>query len=167
VSAPASIFSLAGRVYAGDVNRQAVHAKLEAAVTVDHVRAEVDGLPRSYDMVVRGRLKYRVGKIVYLAFSADQSIMEFAFPKEWRDVLVNADPETYMHPSVSDMRFNWVRARMSALDVALMRARMSALDGRDARAGPGRVADGRAKAYGGELRCAARETSQPQLDASE
>jgi len=90
-------------------------------VTVDEVRAVVDGLPRSYDVIVRGRLKYRVGQIVYLAFSADESILEFAFPKEWREVLVNSEPDTFMLPSKSDMRFNWVRARMDALDPDEMR----------------------------------------------
>jgi hypothetical protein len=96
-------------------------ARRSRAVLLRQPALVVDGLPRSYEVVVRGRLKYRVGKIVYLAFSADESIVEFAFPKEWRDVLVNSEPETFMFPSKADMRFNWVRARMAALDPSEMR----------------------------------------------
>jgi hypothetical protein len=72
-------------------------------------------------VVVRGRLKYRVGQIVYLAFSADETIIEFAFPKEWREVLVGSEPETFLMPRPSDMRFNWVGARLAALDSDEMR----------------------------------------------
>jgi hypothetical protein len=90
-------------------------------VTVDEVRAVVAGLPRSDEVVVRGRLKYRVGKIVYLAFSADQTVLEFAFPREWRPVLIESAPGTFMLPSQSDLRFNWVRARMATLEPSEMR----------------------------------------------
>ena len=41
-------------------------------VTVDEVRAVALNLPRSYEAVVRGRLKFRVGRIVWLAFSRDE-----------------------------------------------------------------------------------------------
>jgi hypothetical protein len=51
-------------------------------VTVDAVRTIAEGLPRSYEVIVRGRVKFRVGKIVWLAFSLDETIMGFAFPKE-------------------------------------------------------------------------------------
>ena len=44
-------------------------------VTVDDVRAVLDGLPRSYEVVVRGRIKFRVGQIVYVAFSDDETLM--------------------------------------------------------------------------------------------
>jgi hypothetical protein len=49
-------------------------------VTVDDVRALVDGFPRSYEVLVRDRVKFRVGSIVYLAFSHDETMMGFAFP---------------------------------------------------------------------------------------
>jgi hypothetical protein len=78
-------------------------------------------LPRSYEVVVYGRLKFRVGKIVYLAFSRDETVMGFAFPKEWRAVLVDAEPDKFMLPSLSDMRFNWVHARLAALSRSEMR----------------------------------------------
>ena len=52
------------------------------AVTIDDVRAIAAELPRSYEVVVRGRVKFRVGKIVYLAFSRDETEMGFGFPKE-------------------------------------------------------------------------------------
>jgi hypothetical protein len=85
-------------------------------VTIDDVRAVVDGLPRSYEVVVHGRIKFRVGKIVYIAFSKDETIMEFAFPREERQMLVETWPEKFMLPRPSDMRFNWVASRLAALE---------------------------------------------------
>ena len=62
-------------------------------MTIDEVRALALTLPRSSEGYVRGRLKFRVGRIVYLSFSRDGSTMGFAFPKEWRAALVESDPE--------------------------------------------------------------------------
>ena len=90
-------------------------------VTVDDVRAFAVTLPRSTEVVVRGRLKFRIGKIVYLAFSRDGETMGFGFPKEWREALVEAEPETFSLPDESDMRFNWVHVRLSAIDADEMR----------------------------------------------
>ena len=39
------------------------------AVTIDDVRTLTAGLPRSYEGFVRSQVKFRVGQIVYLAFS--------------------------------------------------------------------------------------------------
>jgi hypothetical protein len=50
--------------------------------TVEDVRAVAIGLPRSTEAFVRGRVKFRVGRIVYLSLSRDGSTMGFAFPKE-------------------------------------------------------------------------------------
>ena len=90
-------------------------------VTVDDVLAVARPLPRSYEVVVYGRLKFRVGSIVYLAFSREMDIIGFAFPTEWRDVIVTAEPHKFMLPSLSDMRFNWVHARLAAVDEVEMR----------------------------------------------
>ena len=73
-------------------------------------------LERSYRVYVRGRLKFRVKQVVYVAFSLDESVMEFAFPKEERAALVASEPHKFRLPSASDMRFNWVRADLAALD---------------------------------------------------
>jgi hypothetical protein len=85
-------------------------------VTLDEVRAFAEMLPRSTGAFVRGRVKFRVGRIVYLAFSRDESEMGFAFPKEWRDALVASEPEKFKLPGESDPRFNWVVVRLSAID---------------------------------------------------
>jgi hypothetical protein len=85
------------------------------AVTSDDVRACLEGLPRSYEVFVRGRWKFRVGQIVYIAFSKDETLMGFAFPKEERQMLVETYPEKFMYPRESDMRFNWVVARLDKL----------------------------------------------------
>ena len=86
------------------------------SVTVDDVRSIASTLPRSYEVVVHGRLKFRVGQIVYVAFSRDETIMGFAFPKDLRNALVESDPNKFQLPSQSDLRFNWVCVRLDALD---------------------------------------------------
>jgi hypothetical protein len=82
---------------------------------IEDVRSLGDALERSYAVHVRGRLKFRVGQIVYVAFSLDESVMGFAFPKEERAALVASEPHRFQLPSVSDMRFNWVHADLAAL----------------------------------------------------
>jgi hypothetical protein len=89
-------------------------------VTVDDVRALASRLPRSYEVLVRDRVKFRVGRIVYLAFSADETIMGFGFPKEERDALVASEPGKFLMPGQSDLRFNWVLVRLSAIGRAEM-----------------------------------------------
>jgi hypothetical protein len=85
-------------------------------VTIDDVRYLAQKLPRSYEALVGGRVKFRVGRIVYLSFSRDETIMGFAFPKEERDWLIGGSPEKFMQPSRGDLRYNWVLARLSELD---------------------------------------------------
>ena len=89
-------------------------------VTVDDVRALAKTLPRSYEVLVRDRVKFRVGSIVYVAFSQDEQTMGFAFPKEERAALVAAEPAKFALPPTSDMRFNWVMVRLAEIDVAEM-----------------------------------------------
>ncbi|GAA1477161.1 MmcQ/YjbR family DNA-binding protein [Nocardioides aestuarii] len=84
--------------------------------TVDDVRALGSELERSYEVFVRGRLKFRVGQIVYVAFDLEETVMGFAFPREEREALVGGAPETFEMPGESDLRFNWVHARLAALD---------------------------------------------------
>ena len=83
---------------------------------VEDVRFLGSDLERSYEVYVRGRLKFRVKQIVYVAFSLDETEMGFAFPKEERAALVAGDPRTFQMPSESDLRFNWVHADLAALD---------------------------------------------------
>ena len=85
-------------------------------VGIDDVRALVSTLPRSYEALVRDRVKFRVGQIVYLAFSRDEHLMGFAFPKEEREALVASDRVKFFMPLTSDLRYNWVRTRLAALD---------------------------------------------------
>lgn len=85
-------------------------------VTVDDVRSIASTLPRSYEVFVHGRVKFRVGQLVYVAFSRDEAIMEFGFPKELRAALVDSDPDKFLLPRPSDLRFNWVGVRLDAVD---------------------------------------------------
>jgi hypothetical protein len=90
-------------------------------VTIDEVRAFANTLPRSSEAFVRGRVKFRVGRIVYLSFSKDGSTMGFAFPKEWRNALVESEPEKFSLPRESDMRYHWVHVSLAAIDAGEMR----------------------------------------------
>jgi hypothetical protein len=91
-------------------------------ITVDDVREFVKDFPRSNEVIVRDRIKFRVGQIVWLAFSRDEKTMGFAFPKEERGMLVETYPDKFMLPQrESDLRFHWVEARMEALDEEEMR----------------------------------------------
>lgn len=75
-------------------------------------------LERSYEAYVRGRLRFRVKQIVYAAFSLNEDVMGFAFPKEERAALVGSEPHKFHLPSAAEMRFNWVHADIAALDPA-------------------------------------------------
>jgi len=90
-------------------------------VTIDDVCALARTLPRSSEAFVRGRVKFRIGRIVYLAFSRDGTVMGFAFPKEWRAALVEAEPEKFSLPGAGDMRYHWVHVRLDAIDEEEMR----------------------------------------------
>lgn len=90
-------------------------------ITVGQVRALAVTLPRTSEHLIRDRVKFRVGSIVYVAFSRDETLMGFAFPKEERAALVASEPDKFRLPGESDLRFNWVEAWTAALDEPEMR----------------------------------------------
>jgi hypothetical protein len=90
-------------------------------VTIDEVRVFALTLPRTIEVLVRDRVKFRVGRIVYVSFSRDETVMGFGFPKEEREGLVQSDPEKFLMPVQSDMRYHWVQVRLDAIDDAEMR----------------------------------------------
>ena len=83
---------------------------------IEDVRSLASELERSYEVYVRGRLKFRVKQIVYVAFSLDEAVMGFAFPREERAALVASEPHKFQMPSASDMRFSWVHTDLATLD---------------------------------------------------
>jgi hypothetical protein len=85
-------------------------------VTVADVRALALTLPRTTEHLIRDRVKFRVKQIVYVAFSRDETLMGFAFPKEQREWLVGTEPEKFLMPRESDLRYNWVVVRLAAID---------------------------------------------------
>jgi hypothetical protein len=89
-------------------------------VTVDDVRTVCRPLPRSSEHLIRDRVKFRVGQIVYVAFSQDETELGFAFPKEERAALVAARPEVFHLPRESELRFSWVESRAAALELPEM-----------------------------------------------
>jgi hypothetical protein len=90
-------------------------------VTIEQIRPLALSLPRSYEALVRDQVKFRVGRIVYLAFSRDETVMGFGFPKEERELLVASEPDKFQMPRPSDLRYHWVHVRLAAIDEAEMR----------------------------------------------
>ena len=90
-------------------------------VTEAEVRAVASALPRADEVVVRGRLKFRVGQIVFLSLAPDGSKMGCGFPKDFRQAAVDAEPEKFALPSASDMRFHWIHVHLAAIDADEMR----------------------------------------------
>jgi hypothetical protein len=75
-------------------------------VTADDVRAFARTLPRNSEGFVRGQVKLRIGRIVYVALSRDGTTLgldEFALPRP------------------SDLRYHWVDVRLAAIDMDQMR----------------------------------------------
>jgi hypothetical protein len=90
-------------------------------VTIDDARAIAGTLPRSYEALVRGEVRFRVGRIVYAAFYHDDTVMGFAFPRDEREALVASEPGKFLLPRPSDMRYQWVCVWLDALDVEELR----------------------------------------------
>jgi hypothetical protein len=86
-------------------------------ITAADVRAVALSLPRTTEHLIYDQIKFRVGKIVYVAISPDETRMGFGFPREERAALIEAEPDKFALPRLSDQRFQWVHARMAALDV--------------------------------------------------
>ena len=89
-------------------------------VTVDDVRRVALGLPGTTEHLIRDQVKFRVKRLVYVAFSRDETIMGFGFPKEQRVALVESEPHKFLLPSAGDLRYHWVDVRMATLDVEEM-----------------------------------------------
>ncbi len=90
-------------------------------ITAAQIRAIALELPRSYERLVGDRVKFKVGPIVYLSLSPDETLMGFAYPKEQRAALIAAEPNKFLMPVRSDERYNWVRVRLDAIDEVELR----------------------------------------------
>ena len=84
--------------------------------TVEAVRELALSLPRAYEALVRDRVKFRVGRIVFLAFSRDETVMGCGFPKEERAAMVAAEPDKFSLPAAGDLRYHWIHVRLDAVD---------------------------------------------------
>lgn len=90
-------------------------------MTLEQIRQIALDLPRSYEALVGDRVKFRVGRIVYLSISPDETLMGFAFSKHEREALVASEPDKFLMPRKSDMRYNWVGVRLATVDLAEVR----------------------------------------------
>ena len=92
----------------------------DRVVKVADVRALALTLPRTTEHLIRDRVKFRVGSLVYVAFSRDEELMGFGYPRDERDALVASAPDTFQLPGSADLRYQWVVARLPALDLEQM-----------------------------------------------
>jgi hypothetical protein len=90
-------------------------------VTAEDVRDVALPLPRAYEAWVREHRKFRVGSLVFASVSPDETLLGFGFPREERAALVENEPDKFQLPRASDLRYQWVAARMEALEVEEMR----------------------------------------------
>jgi hypothetical protein len=90
-------------------------------ITAADVRAVAMSLPRSEEHLIRDYIKFRVGRIVYASISPDELTMGFGFPKDQRDALIASEPDKFLVPRPSDLRYQWVCARMTVLGADEMR----------------------------------------------
>jgi hypothetical protein len=86
-------------------------------VPTHKVHKIVGDFPSSYGALIKDRVKFRVGRIVYLAFSRDETEMGFGFPKQERDGFVASQPDKFLMPGKADLRYNWLEARLEALEL--------------------------------------------------
>ena len=90
-------------------------------VDLADIRAATQGLPRSYEVLVRDRIKFRVGQLVYLAVAPDESSMGIGFPREEREAMIAAHPDKFFAPVPSDLRYQWIQVHLDAIDVDELR----------------------------------------------
>jgi hypothetical protein len=91
------------------------------AVDVHDIRRVALALPRAYEVLVRDRVKFRVGQLVFVALSRDERTMGVGFPKEQRAAMVEAEPAKFALPAKSDLRYQWIDVHLDAIDVDEMR----------------------------------------------
>ena len=89
-------------------------------VTLPDVRAVALSLPRTTEDVVRGKVRFYIGRIVYVAMERD-GMMGFAHPREWREAAIEAEPDKFVMPVGADFKYRWLYVRMDAIGVAEMR----------------------------------------------
>ncbi len=89
-------------------------------VTADDIRTVALSLPRTTEHLIRDRVKFRVGSIVYLSLSPDETTMGVAFPKDERDAVIEAEPDKFFLPIPSDLRYQWIQVRLAAIDAIEM-----------------------------------------------
>ncbi len=85
-------------------------------VTLQDVRELALSLDRVTEAIVAKRVKFRVARTVWLAFSRDETTMGFAFPKHERDALIASEPDKFLLPEPADLRYNWAVVRLAAID---------------------------------------------------
>ena len=90
-------------------------------VTTEDIRRIALALPRTTEHLIHDRVKFRVGRLVYVSLSRDETVMGFAYPKDERDALVASDPSKFLPPEPVDVRYHWVRVRLAALDAEELR----------------------------------------------
>lgn len=80
------------------------------------IREITADLPRSYEVLVRDRIKFRVGQIVYLTVAPDEQTIGLGFPREERAAALATEPDKFLPPRKSDERYQWIELRLAAVE---------------------------------------------------
>ena len=91
-----------------------------AMVTAEDIRTFALSLPRTEEALVRDQVKFRVGPSMWRS-AGMSGRWGSAFSQDERAALVAAQPEKFFMPIASDLRYNWVRVWLDAIDTAEMR----------------------------------------------
>ncbi|HLU44594.1 MAG TPA: MmcQ/YjbR family DNA-binding protein [Natronosporangium sp.] len=89
--------------------------------TAEDVYRIARSLPRTTEGVVRDRVRFRVGRIVYASLSPDETILGVGFPKEEREAAIAAEPDKFLPPAPADLRYRWIRVRLAVVDEVELR----------------------------------------------
>lgn len=89
--------------------------------SAEDVRQIARSLPRTEEHLIRDRVKFKVGRLVYASLSQDEEYLGVGFPREEREAAVAAEPEKFFMPAAADLRYRWIRVRLAAVDETELR----------------------------------------------
>ncbi|WP_436789242.1 MmcQ/YjbR family DNA-binding protein [Yinghuangia sp. YIM S10712] len=88
------------------------------ATTAEDVRREALALPETSEKFSRNAPTFRVRGKIFAALNEDETAVAFRCPREERGALTAAEPEKFFVRAGHDDNYDWIRARLAAVDDA-------------------------------------------------
>ncbi|MFF0739812.1 MmcQ/YjbR family DNA-binding protein [Streptomyces sp. NPDC004111] len=89
---------------------------MTASTTSEDVRRVALALPDTTEKLAWGQPTFRVAGKVFAALGDDDSTVAFKCPKEERAELIAAEPQKFFLRAGHDDNYNWLRARLAAVE---------------------------------------------------